>query len=99
MPKLLDQGSKRQTVMNCHLHCLTVNSKSPLLSVCGRDNSEPGSLPLPGMTSMIMLNDEGRKSVCGGGGRVAMQLRLLIKFIITVREFGQGIVFIGRMLA
>lgn len=84
--------------MNCHLHCLTVNSKSPLLSVCDRDISEPGSLPLPGVTSMIMLNDEGGRSVCVGG-RVAMQLRLLIKFIITVRGFGQGIVFIGRMFA
>lgn len=97
MPKLLDQGSKRQTVMICHLHCLTVNSKSPLLSVCGRDISEPGSLPLSGVTSMIMLNDEGGRSVWGG--RVAMQLRLLIKFIITGRGFGQEIAFIGRMLA
>lgn len=99
MPKLLDQGSKRQTVMNCHLHCLTVNSKSPLLSVCGRNNSDPGSLSLPGVTSMIMLNDEGGRSVCVCVGGVAMQLRLLIKFISTVRGFGQGIVFIGRMLA
>lgn len=52
MPNLLDQRSKRQTVMICHLHCLTVDSKSPLLSVCGRDISEPVSLPLPGVASM-----------------------------------------------
>lgn len=80
--------------MICHLHGLTVDSKSPLLSVCGRDISEPVSLLLPGVTSMIMLYDGGGRS---GGG--AMQLRLLIKFIFTVRGFGQGIAFIGRMLA